>query len=138
MRKPLIYQGVQENRCSSSLPALDWCGWCHKLENEVLNTVEFADSVNDKFIFVLVDFPLKMPLEPSVSRQNKELQQKFQVHGYPTIILLDEDQNQMGSTCYRPGGAKAYIEHIVHMVKETKTYKQKVSLLEKNSSCSPA
>lgn len=108
----------------------DWCGWCHKLENEVLDTPEFADRVNDKYIFLLVDFPLKTPLEPALAAQNKELQQRFDVRGYPTIILLDDEQKQIGSTGYRPGGAKAYADYLENMVNEAKAYKQKVSLLE--------
>lgn len=108
----------------------DWCGWCHKLENEVLNTSEFADRVNDKFIFLLVDFPLKTPLEPAIAAQNKTLQQRFDVRGYPTIILLDKDQRQIGSTGYRPGGPQAYADYLEKMVSETNAYQQNLSLLE--------
>lgn len=108
----------------------DWCGWCHKLENEVLNTVEFADSINDKFIFVTVDFPLKSPLDPATAKQNKELQQKFDVRGYPTIILVDSEQKQLGTTGYRPGGAKAYADFLLKIVNDTQAFKEKVSKLE--------
>lgn len=131
-------QAVQQAK-SSGKPILlfftgsDWCGWCHKLENEALSTMEFADLVGDKFQFVYVDFPLKNPLDPETARQNKELQKRFDIRGYPTIILLDSDQKQIGTTGYRPGGAKAYADQLLRMVEDSKHYKAQVSQLDKNS-----
>lgn len=107
----------------------DWCAWCHKLENEVLLSTDFFDAVGDKFIFVLVDFPLRTPLEPKLLAQNKELQKKFDVKGFPTIVILDEQQQQIGVTGYRPGGPGPYAEHLLKMVQDFKQYKKKISLL---------
>lgn len=111
----------------------DWCGWCHKLENEVLLTTDFSDAVGDKFIFVMVDFPLRSPLEPKLLAQNKELQKKYDVKGFPTIVLLDEQQQQIGVSGYRPGGATSYAEHLLKMIQDFKTYKKKISLLNQTS-----
>lgn len=107
----------------------DWCGWCHKLENEVLDTTDFSDAAGDKFVFVLVDFPLKTPLEPKLAAQNKELQKKFDVKGFPTVVLIDDQQQQIGVTGYRPGGAHSYSDHLLKMVDDFKNYKQKVSMV---------
>lgn len=109
----------------------DWCGWCHKLENEALDTTDFADAVGDQFIFVMVDFPLKSPLEPKLTAQNKELQKRFDIKGYPTIVLLDDQQQLIGTTGYKPGGGKSYADHLKKMVGDFQSYKQKVSSLTK-------
>ncbi|KAF3362105.1 Thioredoxin-related protein DsbJ [Chlamydiales bacterium STE3] len=107
----------------------DWCGWCHKLENEVLNTSEFAEKARNQFVFVVLDFPMKSKLDPQVAKQNKELQQKFKVKGYPTVIILDEEQQPIETTGYRPGGGKAYADYLLQKVNASKAYKQTVSKL---------
>lgn len=107
----------------------DWCGWCHKLENEALSTNDFYDAAGDKFIYVLVDFPLKSPLDAKTTAQNKELQKKYGVQGFPTVILLDDSLQKIGQTGYQAGGGKSYAEHLKRMVEGFKGYKQKVSKL---------
>lgn len=108
----------------------DWCGWCHKLENEVLDTMDFSDAAASKFVFVMVDFPMKKAQDPKLAQQNKELQKKYDVKGFPTVILIDAQQNQIGVTGYRPGGAKAYVDHLMKMVNDYNGYQKKMSALE--------
>lgn len=105
----------------------DWCGWCHKLENEALDTTDFSDAAGDQFVFIVVDFPLKTPLDQNITAQNKELQKKYDVKGFPTVVLLDENGQLIGDTGYRPGGGKSYAEYLKKMVEDFKNYKQKVS-----------
>lgn len=108
----------------------DWCGWCHKLEKEVLNTSEFADLAGNEFVFVTLDFPLYKPTDPKTTEQNKKLQKKYDVKGFPTLVIIDKNEQQIGSVGYRPGGAKAYAEYLNKMVKDYNQYKQKVSEAE--------
>lgn len=108
----------------------DWCGWCHKLENEALETNDFRDAIGDQFIFLVVDFPLKTPLDPNLTAQNKALQDKYAVKGFPTVVLLDENGQLIGSTGYRPGGGKAYADHLKKMVEDFRGYKQKISKID--------
>lgn len=105
----------------------DWCGWCHKLENEALDTTDFSDSVGDQFVFVVVDFPLKTSLDQNTSAQNKELQKKYDVKGFPTVVLVDENGRLIGDTGYRAGGGKSYAEYLKKLTEDFKSYKQKVS-----------
>lgn len=107
----------------------DWCGWCHKLENEALETTDFSDAVGDQFVFVVVDFPLKTSLDQSTTAQNKDLQKRYDVKGFPTVVLLDENGQLIGTTGYKPGGGKAYADHLKKMAEQFKSYKQKVSKL---------
>ncbi len=110
----------------------DWCSWCTKLEQEVLSTQEFADAVANKFIFVKLDFPLYSAQDPQVKAQNKQLQQKFDVRSYPTIVIFDAQQNrQIGTTGYRPGGGKQYADYLLKQVNDFSSYKQKMGALDK-------
>ena len=63
----------------------DWCGWCIRLQNEVLKTPEFAAWAKNNVVLVELDFPRRTPQLPEIQKQNNELQQLFEVRGYPTI-----------------------------------------------------
>jgi len=109
----------------------DWCTWCIKLEDEVLSTPEFADAVADKFIFVKLDFPLNRQLPQDVSSKNKRLQKLFGVNGFPTLVLLDPQQNQIGTAGYRPGGGKQYASFLLKLLDDNSAFKQKVDNVDK-------
>lgn len=136
-------EAVKESK-SDSKPLLlyftgsDWCGWCTKLEDEALDTAEFADSAANKFIFVKLDYPLYVNQDIAIKDQNKQLQQKFDVRCFPTIIILDpKDNQQIGITGYRPGGGKPFASHLNRLVNDYADYKHKMSTLEnKKLTCS--
>ncbi len=109
----------------------DWCGWCNKLDEEALDTADFAQAAGDKFIFVKLDFPLNTSLPPQQTAQNKQLQKKFDIRSFPTIVILDsQQQQQIGTTGYRPGGGKQYAQHLLKMVSDYSSYKGKMSSLD--------
>ena len=86
----------------------DWCGWCIKLKKEVFDTREFKDWAKDKVVLAEVDFPQGKPQSDRIKKQNDELQKKYGIEGYPTIILTDKDGNVLGKLGYMPGGPKAW------------------------------
>jgi len=107
----------------------DWCTWCNKLEEEALNTPAFADEIKDKFIFVKLDYPMQKKLSAALIDQNKQLQEKYDIRSFPTIIILDTDQQQIGITGYRPGGGKPYADHLKKMMHDYSAYKSKVKTI---------
>lgn len=109
----------------------DWCSWCIKLEKEALNTPEFAEMAADKFVFVRLDFPVNKALSPELTTQNKRLQKDYDIEGFPTVVILDSQQKQIGTTGYRPGGGKQYAQYLFKMVDDSAVYKQKMSALDK-------
>lgn len=122
---------------SSSKPIIlfftgsDWCGWCTKLEQESLDTPDFARAAGDKFIFVKLDFPLNTTLPPHIASQNKELQKKFNIRGFPAIVILEsKNQSQIGATGYRPGGGKLYADHLLKFVNDYSNYQQKLQKVD--------
>lgn len=107
----------------------DWCGWCMKLEQEVLETEEFYNQAADRFVFMKVDFPLYKTIAKEIVAQNKALQSRYHIHNFPTIILLDSNQQQIGQTGYQPCSAKCYAQHLIGMVEEYSDYRAKIKQL---------
>ena len=69
----------------------DWCGWCKKLHEDVLDKKEFQDFAKENVILLELDFPNSKPQSDALKKQNKELGDKFDVDGYPTMILVASD-----------------------------------------------
>lgn len=105
-----------------------WCPACVLLEKEVLSTQEFAEATSKEFVFVKLTFPKAGAAtnDPRILAQNNQLADRFYVRSYPTIVVLDPDQKQIGTTGYRPGGATPYIAHLLKMIKEYTSYKQQM------------
>ena len=95
----------------------DWCGWCIKLQKEVLRTAEFEKWAAANVILVELDFPRKNLQTPEMQNQNNQVMQAFGVQGFPTIHLVKATQKEgkvnfegLGSTGYVPGGPTAFLE----------------------------
>ncbi len=96
----------------------DWCGWCIRLEKEVFSKAEFHDYAEDNLVLVEIDFPEKKKQSDAVKAQNKALDKKFKIEGYPTLFLLDSDGKKLsGDIGYREGGPVAYVDHLKGLLK---------------------
>ena len=69
----------------------DWCGWCRKLHEDVLDKDEFQKFAKDSVILLELDFPNSIPQSDALKKQNKALGEKFKVNGYPTMVLVASD-----------------------------------------------
>ncbi|MCH9625380.1 MAG: Disulfide bond reductase DsbH [Chlamydiales bacterium] len=96
----------------------DWCGWCKKLHQEVFASPEFAKAEGSRFVFVDVDFPMNKKLPADEAQQNAMLKQKFGISGYPTVIILDSNENFVAEAGYRPGGWKAYADFLNQLIQQ--------------------
>lgn len=103
-----------------------WCPACVRLEKEVFSTADFSDAAGKEFIFVKLDFPKGGSPDPRVQAQNDQLAERFYVRQYPTVVVLDSEQHQIGTTGYRPGGGAPYAAHLLKMLKEYTSYKQQM------------
>ncbi len=95
----------------------DWCGWCIRLQKEVLKTPEFAKWAKENVVLVELDFPRRTPQQPEIQKQNMELQQALGVRGYPTVWFVNASKKdgkinleQIGSTGYVAGGPTAWLD----------------------------
>src|SRR5262249_3241150 len=90
----------------------DWCPWCIKLKKEVFSQSEFVEYAEKNLVPVEVDFPRKKQLPAELKKANQALQQKYQIQGYPTVVVLDGSGKKLGELGYQPGGPKAFIAEL--------------------------
>ena len=90
----------------------DWCPWCWKLRDEVFKTPEFAAYAKKNLVLVELDFPRKKELPADQKAANKELAAKYEVKGYPTVVVLDAAGKKVGKTGYMKGGPAAFTKEL--------------------------
>ena len=94
----------------------DWCGWCIRLQNEVLKTPEFTKWASQNVILVELDYPRRTQQTAEIKTQNNELQQAFGIQGFPTIYFTSAESKDgkvnfkgLGQTGYVAGGPSAWL-----------------------------
>ena len=87
----------------------DWCGWCKRLEAEVFSQPQFEEYAKKNLVLLRVDFPHAKPLSDELRQQNMDLARKYQVRGFPTILVLNGEGQTVGLLGYTPGGPEAFI-----------------------------
>lgn len=90
----------------------DWCGWCIKLDAEILGTSEFRDFARENLVLVKLDFPRRTPLPEQVREQNSRLQQQYGIEGYPTIVVLNDAGTEIGRLGYQRGGPAPFLQRL--------------------------
>jgi len=101
----------------------DWCGWCKKMDKEIFQTQSFVKEAGNTFVFVDVDFPMNKKLPETIVAQNAALKKKFGITGFPTLIILDAQENFIAETGYRmpEGGSsldngRAYAQYLKELL----------------------
>ena len=94
----------------------DWCGWCIRLNKEVFVTPEFKNWASENVILLELDYPRRVQQTDEIKKQNRELQQFFQVRGYPTLhifyVIITDGKTQitsLGKMGYLAGGPTPWI-----------------------------
>lgn len=94
-----------------------WCGYCIKLENEVLSKKDFKKGMNGVAIGVKFEF--------SSSDFGKSKEAKaYKVTGVPTIVVVDAEGKELGRTGYVRGQSPAqYVEFFKKYAPKTEAAK---------------
>ena len=88
----------------------DWCGWCKRFDKEVFSTTEFKEYATKNLVLVEVDFPNQKKLGPELKKANDGLKNKYNVNGFPTLVVLNGEGREIGRQVgYLEGGPKAFI-----------------------------
>jgi protein disulfide-isomerase len=88
----------------------DWCGWCKKLDKEVFSQQAWKDYAAKHLVLVEVDFPRGFQLPEATKKQNEALAKKYQIQGYPTIVITSASGTKKGELGYVEGGPEAFIK----------------------------
>lgn len=110
-------QGLEQAKKGKKLILLDftgsdWCGWCIKIDREIFSKPEFKAYAEKNLVLVELDFPRGRQIPATERAQNEQLATKYDVQGFPTIIVLDAEGREVGQLGYTPGGASAFIAEL--------------------------
>ena len=91
----------------------DWCGYCIQLDRAILSKPEFKDYASKNLVLVEIDFPRSKPQSVEMRKQNQELAERYQIDGFPTLIIL----NGEGKAVWRydgfyTGGVAAFLAEL--------------------------
>ena len=90
----------------------DWCSWCKKLDKEVFSQQAFKDYADKHLVLVELDFPRSFQLPEATKKQNDALAKKFNINGYPTIVITSASGTKRGELGYMEGGPDAFIKAV--------------------------
>jgi thioredoxin-related protein len=91
----------------------DWCGFCFQLDKAILSQPQFKEYANKNLVLVEIDFPRRKAQSVGTRKQNQELAARYEVVGFPTLLVL----NGEGKTVWRydglyTGGIAAFLAEL--------------------------
>lgn len=95
----------------------DWCGWCIMLDKEVFSKPEFRDYADKNLVLLELDFPRMKKMPPETAAQNERLAVRYQISGFPTVLVFDSAGKPVGALGYTPGGPQAFIAQLERLPK---------------------
>lgn len=111
----------------------DWCGWCMKLRKEVFGKPQFDDYARSNLVLVRVDFPKRAIQPTAVQKTNQRLAERFEVLGYPTLVLLNSQGEKLDLVSYGHGGARQMVADIDKVIRPPLDYPPQKSPMRKGS-----
>jgi len=116
--KAALEQASKENKAVLlDFTGSDWCGWCIKMDKETFSQADFKKFAEKNLVLVELDFPRSKPQSAEVKKQNSELQAKYGIEGYPTLVLLDSKGKELARANYVEGGPKAFADWVEKALK---------------------
>ncbi|MGC9330243.1 MAG: thioredoxin family protein, partial [Candidatus Hinthialibacter sp.] len=97
----------------------DWCGYCLQLKKNVFSQGEFQDKIPNHFVLLKLDFPKDTSKQTKEEiAQNQKLNEKYQISGFPTILLTDASGRPYARTVgYGGESAQEYSDKLIDMQK---------------------
>jgi thioredoxin-related protein len=96
----------------------DWCGYCVLLERAILSKPEFKDYANKNLVLLELDYPRRNgpkwnSQSVELKSQNAQLQEEFQVEGFPTLVVLSPEGKMLWRfEGYYSGGIGAFLAEL--------------------------
>lgn len=90
----------------------DWCGWCRRLDAEILGTEEFRAYASGSLVLVKLDFPRHLEQSEQTKTQNADLAQRYRISGYPTVVILNDSGAEIGRLGYQRGGPGPFLQRL--------------------------
>jgi len=91
----------------------DWCGYCIRLNKDILSQAMFKEYADKNLVLVEIDFPRSKPQSADLRKQNQQLAMQYHIEGFPTIVLLNGAGRKIWQyEGYFPGGPDAFIAEL--------------------------
>ncbi|MCF2948974.1 thioredoxin family protein [Paraglaciecola aquimarina] len=85
-----LSEAVQTAKSTERLVLADlsavWCPSCRKLDKQVLSQPEVKGVINQSYVFTRIEYD---------SEQGEAFMQKFDVSGFPTLLVLDDNGDKL-------------------------------------------
>ena len=82
-----LKQAQQEGKLILAYLYTDWCGYCKKMEAETFTDQAVIDEMSDSYVW--------LKLNAETDPEGRQLQERFNITGYPGLLLLDGDGQDM-------------------------------------------
>ena len=82
-----LEQAQQEDKLILAYLYTDWCGYCKKMEAETFTDQAVIDEMSDSYVW--------LKLNAETDDEGRQLQERFNITGYPGLLLLDGDGQEM-------------------------------------------
>ena len=115
-----VSQAIEQSKVSGKpifafFTGKEWCSWCKKLERQVLSKEEFINYAKDNLVLLELDFPRG---RRNLPQKQIELARKFNIKGYPTVILMDSSTNKIAKTGYESMSPEQYVDHVKTLLRD--------------------
>ena len=115
-----VSQAIEQSKVSGKpifafFTGKEWCSWCKKLERQVLSKEEFINYAKENLVLLELDFPRG---RRNLPQKQIELARKFNIKGYPTVILMDSSTNKIAKTGYESMSPEQYVDHVKALLKD--------------------
>ena len=92
------------------------CGWCIKLEKEVLSHPLFQGQISKDYVLVMLNYPRDESLWTAEVRQKHEdLRRHYRVRHFPYLVFADANGRPYERSNYRDRKADDYLKQIMHV-----------------------
>ena len=99
----------------------DWCLPCKNLDKQVFSKKAFKSGVEKDFVVVILDYPRTKKLPAAQAKANKEVAKKYNVQGWPTVMLMDSQGKVFKLMPEYPGdGVEPYLKALKNSLKARK------------------
>ncbi|ANH78723.1 disulfide reductase DsbH [Candidatus Chlamydia sanziniae] len=91
----------------------DWCMWCIKMQEKLLNTPQFSLFAYKHLHIVEIDFPQKKGHQNEEQKQkNRELKNQYGVSGFPELVFINGSGKELGRMHYEELDPATYVNKI--------------------------
>ena len=115
-----VSQAIEQSKVSGKpifafFTGKEWCSWCKKLERQILSKEQFINYAKENLVLLELDFPRG---RRNLPQKQIELARKFNIKGYPTVILMDSSTNKIAKTGYEAMSPEQYVDHVKVLLKD--------------------